>query len=328
MEARYEDIYTGPLFLAHEHFYVPVAGERERWEMEGECLAGYIEFMDRNDVDTVLPFVRSQQLPALNEHEGRFAPFLNDFIFTTWLNDVSIEEWAGIADTLLGNHEGIEGLGEFALFGLDAETESASHGEIPDEPLRADHEALDDVYEVAADHGVPVMLHPFLQPPQLGPEDAEDPLQSPEVQALANAFDDHPETTFLVHGLQPIGEWIASLLEDHDNWVYDVSGMMTPHPWNAQNPQEPPVDYEQHMTPEHIREHAGHAYHKWEGIFQAAPERVVVGTDMGQSWNIDARVLDSWVATFRSVLGYMDEALARNVAYRNAERMLVEASGD
>lgn len=322
MESEYPDIYTGEVFLAHEHFYVPLQSARGDWELQGECLDAYVEFMDRNDISTALPFIGHQQLPALQEYSGRFAPFLNDFIFTSVVNDRPVSEWATMAETILDETNGVAGLGEFALFRFDAETEQAAAGKPPSDPLRADHPAMSDVYELAAERDLPVMLHPFLQPPQLGQEYAENPLESPEVNALTRAFDAHPETTFLVHGLQPIGDWIAELLADHENWYYDVSGLMNPHSWNPESATQPPLDFESHMTPRHIRTHAENAYAKWEPILTRAPEQVVVGFDMGQPWTIDGRVLESWLQVFRSVLGYLPEDAAENIAHRNAKRMI------
>lgn len=322
MEATYPDVYTGPLFLAHEHFYVPLQNARGDWEMRGECLSAYLEFMDRNDVSTVLPFVGAQQLAELQEYPDRFTPFLNDFVFTSVIGDTPIGEWSGMVEQLLAAHDGIAGLGEFALFNFDKESEKAVQGRMPSDPLPADHPALSDVYEIAAAHGLPVMLHPFLDPPQLGEVYRDRPLASPEVRALANAFETHPDTTFLVHGLQPVGDWISTLLAEHPNWYYDVSGLMTPHSFNQQSPGEPPVAFDEHMTPSHIRVHAERAFTKWESILRNAPERVVMGFDMGSPWTLDATVLDSWVQVFRSVLGYLPQETARNIAHRNAERMV------
>lgn len=190
------DLYDDPLVLAHEHFYTPIDnGNRVAWEMRGDCLAGYLEFMDRNDVSTVLPFFASYQLPILQEHDDRFTPFLNDFIFTTYVNETPPDEWATMPGQLLSEHDGIAGLGEFALFCLEKRSGLPTE-KPPRDPMRADHPALMDIYEVAADHDVPVMLHPFLQPPQLGSEFEERPLESPEVQSLANAFDSTPRRPF------------------------------------------------------------------------------------------------------------------------------------
>lgn len=56
IEAETDQYYSGPLFLCHEHFYVPAPVQKLNWSMTSECLPWYLSFMKRNGISTVVTF--------------------------------------------------------------------------------------------------------------------------------------------------------------------------------------------------------------------------------------------------------------------------------
>lgn len=318
-----ERYYDGPLFLTHEHFYVNPPLEDWGGEMTAECLPWYLEFMRRNDIEAALPFIAAHQLPIFEDHLDRFAPFVGNAFCGASKAAVPPERWPEIVEQRLASSTEWDGLGEFGLHLHDRSSGESQMQPPTKDPVRANHPAMAEIYEMGAQRDLPVMLHP-LRPDQLGEAGRSDPLSNPLVQALEEALETHRETRMLVHGLAPVGEWIGTLLERHPNLYYDVAGTMNPHNWLQEG--GPPNDYSDHMTPDHVVEHAKKAVETLRPIVERAPDRITVGLHTGIAGGIEAslkrQLMDRRVLYYRLVLGRFSTERATAVGHRNAEQLV------
>lgn len=126
------------------------------------------------------------------------------------------------------------------------------------ETARADHPALDAVYDLAAERGLPVQLHS-----NVGNKRLREPIYLHEVAA---ALTKHPRTTIILahagvsrdFNIPTIAADINRLMTAHPNLWIDLS-------W---------VVYEECVAP------GGNIDRRWVDLVEAFPTRVMIGTDM------------------------------------------------
>lgn len=326
-----EGYYAGPMVSAHEHLlFMP---ERD--------VSGFVDWMDRNRVDAVVGFGTPEQLPLLADHPDRFVPF-DQAPFSHHVLPRVVDEDTSLPP-FLEVPEDPPALAEFpAVYREHLETDPAWQGigelglyllrESDGTPPLPDADWLMELYAVAAEYDVTVMLHPPY-PDQFDFHPWEgDPLEMPIVAALRRAFEENPDTAFLVHGFRRSElDVVNPLLERHDNWHYDVSGIMNGHPapppfWTGPSADE--ADRREarervldHMTVEHVEEHVASEYERWESILTTHPDRVLWGIDAGRRWHFHPDYLDVQLRFYRGVLGRLSDDAARAIAHENATRL-------
>lgn len=146
------------------------------------------------------------------------------------------------------------------------------------EPFPAfDGETYTPLWELSADLGIPVMFHP----------------KASQEGTVEPALNSHPEATFILHGHQMLGygkdgpglgPTLPRLLRDYDNlyWQMDVGVMFSGIllqlrsssafvDWYESNASELITVYQDILS----------------RLLDAAPERVMWGTDIAQAWNLD-----------------------------------------
>lgn len=326
------DRYTGPMISAHEHLlFMPDGG-----------LDFLVEWMDANDWKRLVAFSTPELLDRYGDYPSRFIPF-NQAPFSRYalpkiVGDVdpnslppylpfhdeppTLEELPGEFDASLQSNRSWQGIGEisFQLVHL-IEGDSAVS--------RPDAEWAMDLYGVAADHNVTVMLHPP-HPSQWDEDAPENPLDHAIVNGLRRVFDAFPRMQFLVHGFsRNLLEAVNPLLEDHNNWVYDVSGIMFGHSgfWTPPGLTEEEVRQKrdwlgEHMTEEHIEQHIDEEFARWEDILREHPDRVLWGIDSGRPWHFYERYFNVHDRFYRGLLGRLPHADATKIAHLNARRFL------
>lgn len=340
-----DPMYTGPIFLVHEHVGALTPQELERvialWEREG--------------VTKAFVFVGADKLPLWRRYRGKLFLSNHDYTrmdvadFAAYLRRVFQQDplWAGVGE--LG--------GGFVVDGVRQGTR-AGEGRLP-----ADHPGLLPVYDVAAEFDKVVMIHPLHQ---RGAD--KDPLAWPVTQALEKAFNHNPRTVFLVHNTirealldAYMGEitydawysWFATLFARYPNLFLDVSVLMTPHMnfdpeffVGQERGRRESVDHIDevvwrrtadwfltHMADEaHVRWHIELAVHDWEPLFRAYPDRFMVGVDSDYRepgrfpWHGNHEAIRIWLRFYRAVLGRLPPEVAEQIAYGNAERVIAGRS--
>lgn len=326
-----EGYYDGPMISAHEHLNF----------MPDEEIDWYLEWMDRNRIAATVAFSVPEQLALYEAAPDRIIPFNQephvDHVLPVVAGEganlpafldvpderTALEEFPALYRESLRTTSAWQGIGEIAPY-LYRNAEGW--------PPLPDADWLMELYRVAAEFDVTLMLHPP-HPGQFEfhPWDG-DPLETPIMQGLRRAFRENPETDFLVHGFRQTQlEAVNPLLEAFDNWWYDVSGVMNGHPgpppfWTRPfqddaEQQQARRDVVEHMTDDHIEEHVESQFDVWEPILTSHPDRVLWGIDTGRQWHFNPDFLDINVRFYRGVLGRLPADAARKIAHENARRL-------
>jgi|GEM_PF-5239612 len=331
------DQYTGPMISAHEHLLFMPEG----------ALDGLVDWMDANDWERLVAFSTPPLLEEYADHPSQFIPF-NQAPFSAYAlpsvapgidpdrfppylpepdDTLALEDLPAAFDASLETDRRWEGIGEVSLR-LIHRIEGDAAVSLPDAPW------VQELASVAADHDVTLMLHPP-HPAQLTDDDIDDPAEA-VIDSLGTLFDACPDTQFLIHGLsKPLLDDVNSLLEAHDNWVYDVSGIMFGHGlyWQGVGlPQDEWDDRRQavathfsadeHDKPDSYEAHVDTAWDTWGHILTEHPDRVLWGVDSGRPWHFYDEFFDIHDRLYRGLLGRLPEAHARKIAHVNARRYL------
>jgi predicted TIM-barrel fold metal-dependent hydrolase len=145
------------------------------------------------------------------------------------------------------------------------------------------------VLEVAAKHGVPVVVH--------------DELNDQAAAALGQALTAHPRAVIVVaHGGETTPARLEPLLARHPNLMIDLSGMhfqRTPALASETGPLDP----------------------AWKALVEKMPSRFIMGIDVWAPRLFEPARLDRLMRWTRRVLGELSPSVAEQVAYKNAARV-------
>lgn len=148
------------------------------------------------------------------------------------------------------------------------------------------NEAFGRLLDVAAGHGVPVIIHYELT--------------EAAAAALDRALGAHPKTTVvLAHAGEGPPARVARLLEKNPNLMVDLSGMHF---------QRKPA-----LATEH-----GPLDPAWKALIEKMPERFIMGVDVWAPRLFEPAMLDRLLTWTRRVLGELPPAVAERVAFGNA----------
>lgn len=308
-----EGYYQGPLVSAHEHMNGP-----DGFDMSDDKMDWYVRWMDRNRVAQVMAISSDRHIDVIEEHDDRLVPFA--FPWGEMRGD--LDEVADKLEDRLERESVYDGLGEFGLKGQD----SSKGGEDwdGDGPIPPDHPAMLSVYDVAAEHDVPVMLH--IASPWQYPEDQRNGWESfddiPHKDQLANAYEHNRNTDFLVHGTY---EWhdttsdelVAEALENHPNLYYDIS--MTAPKFIYGEGAFTKEEFEQRMDELGFENEVDRHDEQYGMLLEEYPERTLWGMDASMAWHYTDWALDTFVDIARALLGRLPEENARQVGYETAE---------
>lgn len=154
---------------------------------------------------------------------------------------------------------------------------------------KADDAAFGQMLEVAAKHGVPVVIH------------AE--LTGAAARGLEAALEQHPKATIiLAHGGSAEPSVLEGLLGRHPNLMVDLSGM-------------------HYLRSPMLASEAGPLDPAWKSLIQKMPERFLMGIDVWAPRLFEPATLDRLIGWTRRILGELPPETAEKVAYRNAARL-------
>ncbi|MCY9873683.1 amidohydrolase [Vibrio barjaei] len=221
-----------------------------------------------------------EALPAASQ--ARLHPFLSGFN-TTDLNAAELIEkelkyrpgfWQGIGEVIT-RHDHLTAL-------------------TADEKPRANHPALQKVYQLAAQYDLPVLLHT-----NITSQREDNPLY---LQELEQALSTNPDTRFLwAHAgttstltraikMKFLYETVSDLLSEHDN-LYILAS------WTL-------IDV---MMPE------GKLDRRWLALIEAYPDRFMVGSDVVGAFGYQQTALSTW----HPILSALPKNIADKMAYQN-----------
>ena len=219
------------------------------------------------------------------ERRRRVHPFLSGFNPTDKNADAHIRRMLELDPGLW------QGLGE--VFTRHDDLTALTYGDVP----RANNEALQRVYHLAAEYDLPVLLHANITSKR-----ERNPLYLPEIE---DALRNHPHVRFIwahagtsmeIHRHQEklafLHPTLARLLDTYPNLYIDLS-------WTMQRP---------YLLDEH-----GRPDRRWLELVKRYPERFMLGSDVVGGFGS----LGELMHDFRPFLDALPEAVSRRVARDN-----------
>ena len=154
---------------------------------------------------------------------------------------------------------------------------------------RADDPAFARVLEVAAKHGIPVVIHCELT--------------AEAASSLEAALQKHPKAVIvLAHGGSAEPTTLEGPLNRNPNLLVDLSGMhyqRTPRLASETGPLDP----------------------AWKALIEKYPDRFLMGIDVWAPRLFEPATLDRLLAWTRRILGELPPDVAQKIAHRNAARL-------
>ena len=154
---------------------------------------------------------------------------------------------------------------------------------------KADAPTFGQLLEVAAKHGVPVVIHAEL---------------TVEASArLETALQKHPKATIvLAHGGSVEPAVLEGLLGKHANLMVDLSGM-------------------HYLRIPKLASETGPLAPAWKTLIEKMPDRFLMGIDVWAPRLFEPATLDRLMEWTRRILGELPPAVAEKVAYKNAAKL-------
>ena len=264
--AHAQSPYQGPMIDAHSHL------------SSLEALDSLIAAMKRHNVSRVALLGVGAVQPrdvewigaAVTRYPNRVIPFAP-------LPDPTNPAGVKRLETLLGTGR-YKGVGEVHVRQVSRKIDRS-----------ADDPAFGQYLELAATHGVPVVIHSELN-------DAAS-------KSLAQALKRRPNVTIvLAHAGSAEPGRIESLLRAHANLRVDLSGMHF-----MRNPS--------------LASEKGPLNPSWKAVMEKMPDRFLMGIDVWAPQLLKAETLDRLMLWTRRVLGELNRDAAEQIAYKNAARL-------
>ncbi|MFC7135379.1 MULTISPECIES: hypothetical protein [Salinibaculum] len=304
-----DEYYQGPLVSAHEHMH-----GWDGYSVIREDIEWYVRWMARNKVEQVIGFAADEYMGQLVEHDERLLPFVFGW-------DELREDYDSLAAAFRQRLEAwpYVGLGELGFKGR-----VTPEGEPPPQP--DDPEALE-LWDLAAERGIPVMVHasePWRYPEEMRKE-WDEFSDCPTKASLANAMAHNRDTQFLVHATYqwqetPTGELVADALENNPNLTYDIS---TLHPLAYREGTFTEDEFRTRIAERGgVETIAQRFYDEYEVVLEEYSDRLTWGMDASAEWHYTDWALDTWVDAGRALLGMLPEENARNIGYRTVSDLM------
>jgi hypothetical protein len=150
-------------------------------------------------------------------------------------------------------------------------------------------------------------------------------LTSAQLPGFKAMLIERPGLTVLLHGPELVNE-LPELLKEHLNLYYTLDTATTmfldgPHPHPLMYPRSG-------GRTEFLAEYRANrdtmlqsALSTWNPVLEAAPDRVMWGTDVSMGWHADAQVYEALMEFSNIFLENLPSALARSYAFDNALRL-------
>ena len=218
--------------------------------------------------------------------QQRFSPFI------TGINPLD-QNAAEYIETLLRLHPGFwKGIGE--VMSRHDDLTAFTYGK----PPRADHSALMRVYELAARHSLPVLMHH-----NISSANRRDPIYLPELERAVAA---NPATTFIwAHAgisrrvdIPALRDELSRVLDAYPNLYIDISWVVYP-------------DYI-------VKDDASLA--AWIMLIEKFPDRIFIGSDKVGHWD----TYPEEMTKYNLLLSRLSSSTARKIAQENIQRLLAK----
>ena len=313
-EFNSEPYYTGPLIDAHIHMpvssgIVSMVGKRAGFNdmpaFGGSLTTGHLNCLFKSEgITKVFGFFLATKWSSgfevatvkkmAKSYPGLIAPF--------WMPaPISFFQVSpGEVRKILDKNKGLfKGIGELKSFG--------DLGDI-------DNPGFLEMYKIADDYNLIVMLHPY----------------GNHKQAVEKILKDYPKVKFLMHGGEKeIEEWITGIMKNYGNVYYSLDGDIAMlYGWGNPKYQFTISSGKQEVLA-HLRENFNSILEEktsfWKPKIEAYPDRFMWGTDRWYSWHWDQELGGLLEEYGRSFIGQLAPSVREKFAYKNAENLIAGA---
>ncbi|MBI2549779.1 amidohydrolase family protein [Candidatus Woesearchaeota archaeon] len=301
--------YSGPLIDTHLHmpltFEVPKAmyaqADYDGAVLEKEVAAGSIVCLfDKTNVKSAYGFyvipnlLKGEAVNAVTKVDSKFAGRITPFIMSAHVTALNLQP-SDVESVLSANPGLFKGYGELALY------KDAYLG------IKPDDESLRPFYDIAAKHGLIVMIHP-------------DEGQREEVETILK---DYPKVKFLFHGFETEA-YVAKIVAAYPNAFYTMD-QLSDIPYEHQSVSLYGDKTKESFIANFKRDHdqvLAIAIKAWKNAIEKNPDKFLWGTDRAYVWHFDPEVSALLDEIGREFIGQLDPAVQEKFAYKNAERLI------
>ncbi len=306
----YDGAYNGPLYGTSE-------------QVGSASMDSYFELLDRNGINFFIgmfgisgepsadTLISDQGLgeviDAAQKHPYRIIPFFNPGIGGEEVEQYLGEELTGMYTNTLAASKTIAGNGFIRGFG-EVETQEWS--------VRHNDPKVIQLIEIAKNNGINFMFHPVAT-------------KIDDVEKIVEAY---PDTVFLIHmfreDLAKSTSKLIKIMQEHDNIYFSMDAAHIIH----DNNMDIIYDYDSPNKQSSINKLVStfdskekimtkSAIQAYKPLVDAAPDKVMWGTEIGPEYAFDPKVFDRAVKISRFVIAGFDEEDREAVGYRNALRV-------
>lgn len=217
-----------------------------------------------------------------------------DVAYLPFMTPMTIQQFSGPGlNSIYEESPGIfHGVGEIVYYG----------GPMEGQPFDAD--PMPGIFDFAARHDLPVMLHPTQR----------------QLDGINQVLPQYPDTNFLFHGYQTVrqrraGDTAERLLQAHDNlyWTYDVIEMTNGLFSEAAGKDDFIAQFDANRSRSLER-----ATRRLPQLLEVAPDRIMWGTDVVAEWNLDPAVYRRGIELTWDVIDSLPGEHRDAYAYQNA----------
>ena len=270
---------TGEVF-GHGNAYVSLTPKELAQRMSEHKVSCGILFVSSMDLNKDYDSMR-ESMQGIN---AGFLPFIN--VFGSSRGDISLDV---IKNAHNGREEAFFGIGEYGFY----------TGPLTGTSLTADPWPA--IFEYAAEKDLVLMLHPTQ-------------LQANEIDTMLSKY---PNTKVVLHGYELLSTptLLENLLRNHKNlyWTYDLATMFDGYLYRTQNSEEFILWYDANKQ-QYLRS----ARSKLLPLLEAAPDRVMWGTDLVAAWHVEPAVYNRLMEFSNELVDSLPAEHQDNFAYANA----------
>ncbi|MBI2130651.1 amidohydrolase family protein [Candidatus Woesearchaeota archaeon] len=305
----YEGAYNGPLYGTSE-------------QVGSASMDSYFENLDRNGINFFIgmfgisgepnadTLVSDQGLgeviDAAQKHPYRIIPFFNPGIGGEDVEKYLGETLTGMYRNTLEASQQIAGKGFIMGFGeVETQEWSARHND----PM------VLDLVSMAQENDINFMFHPVAG-------------KIADVEAMIEAY---PDTIFLIHmyreDLAKSRDTLIKMLKEHNNLYFSMDAAHIIHingdviyDFDSRNKQSS-IDRFVSYYDSNEKSMINNAIKAYKPLADAAPDKVMWGTEIGPEYAFDQEVFDRAVRISRFVIAGFDEEDKEAVGYKNALRV-------
>ena len=309
----YDGAYNGPLYGTSE-------------QVGSASMDSYFENLDRNGINFFIGMFGISGGPtadiltndqglgevvgAAQKHPYRIIPFFNPGIGGGEVEQYLGEELTGMYSNTLSASQKIVGTGFIRGFG-EVETQEWS--------VRHNDPRIIQLIDMAEENNINFMFHPVAN----------------KIDDVKKIIEAYPDTTFLIHmyrdDLDDSMDKLIKILKEHDNIYFSMDAAHILHV----NGNDIIYQYDSRDKESSIKKFIStydskekslvtSAIQAYKPLVDAAPDKVMWGTEIGPEYAFDPEVFDRAIKISRLVIAGFDEEDREAVGYKNALRVFGE----